>query len=118
MVVTEIGRSGDALNLTVSGTRPTYMSVGVGSKTETRYVTNMGSEWVRLPFTTTDISTAQQVTWTADFSSVIMSGATFREFALQTGSPGQEPWHYVNLGDSITFDGSNELRIELTWVKY
>lgn len=118
MVVTNVGISGDALLLTASGTYPRWISVGAGSKTEQASVTTMGSEWMRQTFTSTDISVPKQVTWLADYSSVAMSGCAFREFALMTGSPAQEIWNYVNEGNAITFDGSNELRIELTWVKF
>ena len=118
MVVTNKGISGLALQLTPSGTYPRYLSIGIGSKNENANVTTMGSESMRQVFTTTNMSTQKKVLWTTDFSSVQMSGLNFREFALQTGSPATEIWHYTNLGDSLNFDGSNELRIELTWTLF
>jgi hypothetical protein len=118
MSVTEIGRSGTALLLSPSGSRPTYMLIGTGSQTESESVTVMGSETLRQQFSQITISSVKKITWTTDFSSVQMSGTNFREFGLNTGSPGTELWHYVNLGNAINFDGSNELRIELAWIVY
>jgi hypothetical protein len=118
MGVTNIGLSGTALLLSVSGARPTYMSIGAGSKNENANVTTMGSEALRYVFSSTTISTAKRITWTADYGSVAMSGLNFREFGLMTGSPGTEIWHYVNLGNGVNFDGSNELRVELNWTFY
>lgn len=118
MVVTNQGLSGTALLLTASGTYPRYLSIGIGSKNENVNVTAMGSESIRQVFTSTNIATQKKVLWTTDFSSVQMSGLNFREFALFTGSPATEMWHYTNLGDALNFDGSNELRIELTWTMF
>lgn len=118
MVVTDVGVSGDALLLTVSGIIPRWFGIGTGSKTESASVTSPGSEWTRTVFSSTDISTFKQVTWAMDQNSVQMSGCNLKEFYLLTGSPGNEIWHYVNFGNGITFDGTNELRIELTWKKY
>jgi hypothetical protein len=115
MVITNIGLSGLALRMAGSGGIPAYIAVGTGSKLEAANVTALKTMGVILPFSTRDISTAQYISWTSDFSSTLMSGLSFKEFSLNTGSPAQEPWHYTNLGNGVQFDGSNELRVTLTW---
>jgi len=115
MVITNVGLSGLTLLMAGSSTPPAYIAVGIGSKTELNTVSSLSDIKVILPFSSRDISTYKNITWTSDFSSVLMSGLSFKEFSLNTGSPAQEAWHYVNLGNGVTFDGSNELRVELQW---
>jgi len=64
-----------------------------------------------------DFTTAQKVTFQADFNSVEMSGTTLTELGLSetgsaTGFPGSM-WQIERFG-SIIFDGSNELQFVST----
>ena len=62
-----------------------------------------------------DFSTAQKVTFTADFNSVQMSGIAFSEFGLFASGPISvgSLWQHEAFGSQI-FDGTNELQIQST----
>lgn len=117
MVCTLISKSGVALMLgSLSSTKPTYMRIGSGSGAELNSLTGLYAE-IGSPktFVSTDITTLRKVTWQADWTSVEMSGLGLREFILSIGSAGTEPYSYNNLGDAVSFDGTNELRVEITF---
>jgi len=117
MVITTIGKSGTALILAGQGAAPNYIALGNGSGTELASLSGLYNEisGTRKELTTATSNNLRKVTWTGDWSSVEMSGLDLLEFGLFTGSAGNQLWHYVNLGNGINFDGSNELRVEITW---
>jgi len=121
MVVTDIGHSGTSLMIgSLSSNRPLYMLLGSGSGTELATLSGLiaviGSPKA---FTSSNVATAKAITWQADWNSVEMSGLSLREFVLNPGSTDAgESFNYNNLGDAISFDGTNELRIELKWTVY
>jgi len=120
MTVTDIGLSGTALAIgSFSPNRPQYLRIGSGSGTELSTATGLFAE-ISDPktFTAVDNSTPKIVTFQADWSAPTMSGLELREFALTTGSADNEVWSYENLGNAISFDGTNELRIDLEWTVY
>ena len=63
-----------------------------------------------------DLSTSQQIIMTANFTSVQLSGLPFRQFGVAAGSNGQT-WQTEN-AQTITFEGTAELSIEVTFNVY
>lgn len=120
MVVTDYGLSGNALLLVGSISVPRYAAIGSGSGAE---VTSLGSLIAevgasRLDFSTRDISVAQNVTYTYDFSSTSMSGVFLREFGMGgSQAKGTNDLWLREAFDAVEFDGTNELQLQIT-LKY
>jgi len=119
MVWTNIGLSGTALAIgSYSPNRPQWMRIGSGSGTSLVTLSGLYAETGSpTTFTAVDVTALYKVTFQGDWTAALMSGLSLNEFIVSTGSAGYEPWVYENLGDAITFDGTNELRVEVevTW---
>lgn len=120
MVFTNQGKSRVALMVgSLASNRPQWCGIGSGSITEAATVTGLSNVFDRRQFTSTDVSGAGSITWITDFDAVAMSGNTLQEVDLSAGSPADgEIFLYGNLGNTFTFDGTKELRVEITWVNY
>ena len=98
---------------------PTWFMIGSGSGTVVATQTSLINPFDRQAITAVDNSTINKTKWTGDWTSVEMSGNSLREFgiclsgATTTGSM----WSRIGL-PAISFDGTNELRIEETWEVY
>ncbi len=118
MGMLDTGKSGLALLLSLSGVRPQYMAIGSGSgafnSSQTGLVYDLNN---RMAFTNTDISVVKDVTFTGDWGATTMSGLPLREFAVTTGSSGGTIWSR-DAFPAVTFDGSNELQIQVTFRVY
>lgn len=112
MVMTNVGKSGTALLWTVSGTRPDFISIGTGSAAVLVTDTDLVTEATGAAFTSTTLTTAQQVTWIADYSAGTMSGIELTEFGVKIS--GLNVWNREGFA-AISFDGSNELQIQVTF---
>ena len=117
--MTNISLSGAAALLTGSSTQiPRFCAIGTGSAAENPAIGSLVSEALsdRKDFTSRDDTTANQVTWVYDFSSIEMSGTTLSEFGVGTGSVigVQDLWNREGFAGT-EFDGSNELKIEVTY---
>jgi hypothetical protein len=66
-------------------------------------------------YTSRDISVQKEVTYVADFGANIMSGLSLREFGVKTS--GGILWNREGFG-AVTFDGSIELQISVTFQHY
>ena len=117
MVFTNIGKSGLALSFAGSMTLPTMCDVGVGSQEVTANKSGLDDGQVTSVFTTRDISTQREVTYTIDFSSITMSGLLFSEFGLRTSGGGLGSGDFFNVDNTTPtqYDGTNELQIQLTY---
>ena len=119
MVFTNTGRNMTALGLGSNvGLFVAYMGIGSGSGTALVTNTTLLHERERNAFTgSPDFSTAQKVTFQADFNTVQMSGTDLTEFGLtETASGTNFPgsfWQRESFG-SVVFDGTNELQIVTT----
>lgn len=113
MVFTNVGKSGTALLWSVSGTRPTGISLGTGSSEKTvnssGLVTDAG---LFKTFTTTDITTLNEVLFTSDWNSVELSGTALTEFEVAVS--GGAAWSIEGI-PAVTFDGTNELQVQVRW---
>lgn len=96
-----------------SGVYPAYMAVGIGSSTVVSGNTALLSESERNLLTSIDLSIAKEVTYTADFNSVELSGLTISEFGLFNAAAGGSMYLREVIG-SVLFDGDAELQIQAT----
>ena len=118
MPTNDYGKINLALLLGSSGTVPEYCAIGSGSGTFTSSQSGLNNEMLgsRITFTTRDLSTSKKVDYVFNYSSTTMSGLTLSEF----GIGGSEA---VGVGDlsnietlgSITFDGTNELEVQIIY---
>ena len=122
MVFTSVGKSGVALCIGSSATgRPQYMAIGSGSGAVV--VTNISlvaETGTRIAATSTDLSAANEIEYTFDWNSMMMSGTAplsefgmFTESAAITGSC----WNREGFG-SVSFDGTTELQIQQKYQVY
>ena len=115
MSITTEGLETIAYLMSGSGASPTHTAIGTGSSTEAVGDTTLLSESDRNAFTATDIATPAQVLWTADFSSIEISGTSFKEFGVFNNSVADEGnLFHRTVVDSITFEGDRELQIQST----
>lgn len=101
-------------------TIPSYFMLGSGSGTVIATQTALIHAIDRQAVTSTDNTTAYKVKWTGDWSSVEMSGTQpIREFGITISGPTTTGSMWSRVGfPAITFDGTNELRVEETWEMY
>jgi len=115
MVFTDIGKEFAALRLGSDVGFIAYIGIGSGSGTVQATQSTLLNERDRNALTgSPNFTTAQKVTFQADFNTVEMSGTHLTEFGLsetgsQTGFPGSM-WQIERFG-SIVFDGTNELQV-------
>ena|SRR3990167_8077437 len=121
MVVTDYGKSGLALRIVSSGAPPDFLALGSGSGIFTTIIGSLygevkfavaGSD--RVSFTTRDIATQKEVTWTWDKSSTAMSGIVLSEFGTVSVSGGADKLWMEEGFVGITFDGTNELQVQIS----
>lgn len=120
MAITDIAKTYTAAIIGGSSvTLPTYFIIGTGSAAFSGNQTALVTAADRQAVTSTDATVNKKVTWIGDWNSVEMSGLLLTEFgmigsaAALTGSI----WSRTSL-PAITFDGTNELRIQETWEVY
>ena len=117
MVFTDIGRSGLAWLMAGSLAIPRFVAIGSGSGTvavsNVRLIHETGT---RIDFTSRDGAIEQEMTWTWDYASNAVSGTArlseFAVFDVETAVTGS-CWLREGFG-SLTFDGTNELQIQVT----
>ena len=113
MVITTTGTSGTAILLRGGSVVPSYIAIGSGSGTALDSVTGLFAQFESGTFSSIGSGILNVTSWITDFSALVMSGNELREFGLFDEN--NDCWHYENLGDPVIFDGSNELKIEITW---
>ena len=96
-----------------------YISLGSASGTITVSTTGLLQTWDRNQYTAgvADLTVAQVVTGISDFTSTDLSGLPFRQFGIFVESSGGKAWQVEN-ATLITFDGTNELQIEVNFNVY
>jgi hypothetical protein len=117
MVISNYGKSGNTLQWCGSSLPPRYAAIGSGSGADVASLGSLVAEVLaqRTDFTSRDISTSQQMDFTFDFSSVTMSGINLREFGIggSQAKSTNDLW-LREAFDAITFDGTNELQLQIT----
>ncbi len=116
----DTGRSGLALAFAGSMVLPSMCDIGSGSGAFAITRTGLIAPLQTAVYTTRDISTQMQTLYIFDYSSVTMSGINFREFGLRTSGGGLGSGTYFSIDNTspITYDGSNELQIQITYQVY
>lgn len=93
---------------------PGYMLIGSGSGTVALTQGSLFNGVDGQAVTTISYPSNYKIKFQGDWNSVEMSGIQLREFGISTGStPTGSVWTRTNI-PAITFQGSNELRIEET----
>lgn len=118
MVVTNWAK--ERIGLFIGGSTtdsPAYFAIGSGSGAAYITATGLIHTVDGQAFTSTT-NTSQKVKWIGDWNSVEMSGIKLRQFGVkvEAGLAGSI-WSITSL-PALTFDGTNELRIEETWEVY
>lgn len=116
MVVTNYARNRISLFIGGSITDiPTYFIIGSGSGTSLPTNTELIDPVDTQLFTSTSFPSLQKVSQQGDWNSIDMSGIQLKEFGVKVGSElTGSIWSRTGI-PSLTFDGTNELRIEETW---
>lgn len=120
MVFTTVGQSGVQVAIGVNGpTRPQYLAIGSGSGADAISVIALVHEVDRNAPTSINTSTTNKIIYTTDFNSVEMSGIDLREIGMFTESAASTGscWDKEGFG-AVTFDGTNELQVQLTYNIY
>jgi len=112
MPVTNTGKSGLILFLAGSGVIPDVLAIGSGSGTALITNTNLVAETSSVAFTSRDISIPQEITYISDFNSVQMSGTNLREFGIKKSGLANTVWNRESF-NTVNFDGTNELQVEV-----
>jgi len=121
MTVTDSAHSLTALKMAGSViVVPSHFGIGSGSGLTLASVSGLRNEYVtkRVVVTSTDMSTEKYITWTGDWNSVIMSGLQLGEFGIFNALSGGSIFDFQTITTPVTFDGTNELQIQLTWNFY
>ena len=116
MVVSNFGKSGNALLWVGSGNVPRYAAIGSGSGADIATLGSLIAETqsTRRDFTSRDITVANEVNYTYDYGSTTMSGTFLREFGI-AGSQAKttnDLW-LREAFDAVEFDGTNELQVQI-----
>ena len=115
MVFTTMGKSGVALiAFTGSGTVPEWLALGSGSGTVAVTQTGLVHEVRRNKYDSRNAGTSTKVSWVTDFDSVTMSGIILREFGFfNNATAGSGDMFNREIIADVTFDGTNELQVDL-----
>ena len=92
---------------------PTKIAIGISGLAFTSGQTTLGSETDRNAIVSTDLSSAEQVTFISNFSPTEISGTIMREFGTFTS--GSVMLDRQVLAGSLVFDGEQELQIQETF---
>jgi len=117
MGITNVGKSGMALLLSQSGTRPGTIAIGTGSGEVAVTNTTLVNMTSRKVFSSTDITTPTEITYVGDWNSLEMSGTNLTEFGVfisGTGTAVGKSWSREGFA-GIEFDGTNELQIQCVY---
>lgn len=118
MVITNYAKN--KIGLLIGGSSvpvPTDMMIGTGSSTITAASTTLTTPADRQTFTSDPtFPITATVNFQADWNSVEMSGLSLKEFGIAGSGIGTNGsmWS-IHAVPAITFDGSNELRVEEVW---
>ena len=115
MGITTNGLSVIAANM-VGSALPTACAVGIGSTTFVSGNTALVSEFERNLYSSSDLSTPEQVTLTTDWSPVEVSGLIMKEHGMMTA--GSQMLNREVLTGSLVFTGDEELQIQQTFKFY
>lgn len=97
---------------------PTFATLGSGSGTFNTSQSGLIADLGKPALYTNIISgTSKEITWTCDWGATTLSGIQVREFGFGVGSSGNGIWNRETC-NTINFDGSNELQLQITYQTY
>lgn len=116
MVITTYAKEQLAVRLGSNIGFPICMAIGSGSGLVSTSNVNLIGEVDRQLFTSTDFTTPRNMIVITDWSSLEMSGIQLKEFGAfsTSGANTGSCWNREGFSN-ITFDGTNELRIEVIY---
>lgn len=119
MVVTTYGKESAAIRLGSDIPFVKYIAIGSGSGAVAVGNNTLVAETDRNVFTSTSFATARKFNFVADFNSIEISGTNLREFGVvASGAAGTgSVWQREGFAN-IAFDGTNELKVDITWEQY
>ena len=119
MVITNFGKERIALRIGSNVPIPIDFAIGEGSGTALVTDVTLESEVDKQNFTVVNMSGAQTIMFQGDWNSVELSGIQLAEWGVVDNSAPLTGsiWSRQAL-PPLTFDGTNELRIEETWTVY
>ena len=120
MVVTNYTRN--QMSLLLGGSASNYVEyfiIGSGSGTASASDTALEYAVDRQAVTAVTYPATQVASWQGDWNSVEMSGIQLQQFGMITSGAGVtgSVWSKTSL-PPLTFDGTNELRVEESWEVY
>lgn len=113
-MITSIGLQDIAVRIGSNITAPSHVAIGSGSGLVAIANTGLVYHVDRNALTATNMSGAQEIEFTADFTNIEMSGISLKEFGIFSIASGGQLWQREGFA-ATTFDGSNELQIITTW---
>lgn len=116
MVFTDYGREQMAIRMGSNVEKLSHFAIGSGSGAVAVSNYELVNEWDRKPIESFNYSGAQDLTVIADWTSTQISGCLLKEFgAFTTGLDLiGSCWSREGFAN-VTFDGTNELQIEITY---
>lgn len=120
MVITNYGLTQIAIRLGSNVPAIAYCGIGTGSQTVSTSTIALANETDRNFRSNLDLGVPKQVGIETDFSTIEMSGTQLREFGtfsasgISTGSC----WQVAQLNAPISFDGTNELKVVVSFTVY
>ena len=115
MGITTVGMSVIAANMTGSAL-PHYCAIGMSGVAYASGNTVLGSEFERNIYSTSDLATAKEVTFTTDWSPVEVSGYVVKEHGMFT--LGDSMLNREVLTGSLVMTGEEELQVQQTFKFY
>lgn len=112
MGMTDTGKDFISKLIGNSGTVIDWVAIGTGSAAVSASRSGLITESDRNTLTATDNSVVNETTFTADFTSVDMSGTTLTELGASHLVSGGKLWNVEGFA-GVEFDGTNELQIEV-----
>ena len=113
-MLTDYGKQRIMLRIGSDVGSPSYMAIGTGSGAVNLQNTGLVTHFTRINPTSTNWNVSKEVTYTGDYSTVTMSGASVREYGMFAESSGGKIWNREGF-NAIAFDGTNELQLEITY---
>ena len=112
MGITTTGMSIIAANMTGSSL-PTHCAIGSGDTAYASGNTALANETERNAYSTSDLASAKEVTFTTDWSPVEVSGLIIKEHGMMT--TGSSMLNREVLTGSLVMTGEEELQIKMTY---
>jgi len=104
----------DVVSANMTGSAlPTHIAIGAGGSVYLSGNTSLVDEWDRNSIDSNDISTNEEVTFTANWNPTELSGLIMKEYAVMT--TGSSMLNREVFTGSLVFTGEEELQVQQTF---